>query len=95
MTTGMWDADLIRSLRVEIISAAQQTGISVKTAIDISDRVEARLSNHLLREQLWQGKATRDAIIREQWTGRNLAELMCEFRLSRASIYRIVGLRKR
>lgn len=79
----------LRRLRAEIISAAVALSVPVQKAVQIADSVEDNLGQAEAEKELTRQE--RNARIRAEWNGRNGKELMEKYRVSRPSLYRILG----
>ncbi|MGY6214974.1 Mor transcription activator family protein [Methylolobus aquaticus] len=85
------DRELLKALRAEIVAASVYVGISVRSALDVAARVEERLTIAIGGQPQWASKAERNALIRRDWNGRNVPELMEKYQVGRTTLYRIVS----
>jgi len=80
---------LPKEVKTEIIAAAVAQSVDVRTAIEIAETVEARLTQKPAEAPLTREE--RDARLRAEWNGRNVKELMKRYGVSRSTVYRAVG----
>jgi len=81
-------AGLARMTRV----VREMTGVHERVALLIAEAILAELSGQEIPEGvLSEPRQQRDAAMRAAFTGHNHGELMRRFRVSRATVYRILG----
>ena len=87
------EVETIRMIIAEVISAAVTEGVHPRMATKIGQLVERRIAAGHLRTE-WAPRAAayeRRALIAAKFNGRNARELMAEFGISRATLYRDLG----
>lgn len=81
----------IKSRAVRVVR--EQTGLNERFAVPIVDQIFEGLFDEFGRERVYfvRSKAARDQAVRRDFNGKNFAAVMRQHKISRRTLYRILG----